>query len=311
MSLIRSAALAALLVALGWLPTGLAQDANKEKKDEALGRLLEKLEGPKSPEAKPDDEKKAEGQKDDAKPAESKPADDKKPGDLDSKDKALDSLLEKIGEKVDEPKTTDTPKLPGLPEPPKREEADKGGLKNKDKDLDRHLEDIQGHKKKNKNQQQQQQQGPGEEGGKLADAMKKMREVEQRLKKPDTGEETRRKQVQIVQDLDSMLKQLRQSMGRGGGGRMRRVAQAGQNGNQPGQNGNQGTNAGGVGPMKPLKPPSTHPLVGSKDQWGHLPASMRDELNNVMSEAALPGRQDLIRRYYTSLNNKKSRPKEE
>ena len=298
MSLFRFAAPAALLVALGWSPVASGQD----RKDDALDRLLEKIEGPKADDnKKPADDKKADEKKPDDKKPEAKPAEGKKPGELDSKDKALDSLLEKIGEKVDQPKTTDTPKPPGLPEPPKREEEAKDGLKGKDKDLEKHLEEVQGHKKKNKNRQQQPQ-----DGGKLGDAMKKMREVEQRLTQPDTGEETRRRQAQIVQDLDSILKQLRQSMGRGGA-RVRMVAQAGQNGNQPGQNGNQGTNAGGVGPIKPVTPPSKHVIVGDKNQWGHLPPEVQTELENIARELMLPNRSDLISRYYTSLNNKKAR----
>ena len=39
-----------------------------------------------------------------------------------------------------------------------------------------------------------------------------MRDVEQRLGQPDTGEETRKKQGEIVQDLESILKQLRNSL---------------------------------------------------------------------------------------------------
>ena len=74
---------------------------------------------------------------------------------------------------------------------------------------------------------------------------------------------------------------------------MRRMRQQGQKpGDQPGQT--PGANAAGAPPMKPAKPSDRHALAGGKDIWGHLPDELRQEMENVFKEEALPsqGRAD-------------------
>ena len=97
----RIAAAAGFAACLGWAALGFAQDA--KPKDDALDRLLEKLEGkPTSkdeaaPKPKPtDDKSKSDAAKKD------KP---KSKSDVEPKDKALDSLLEKLGETKETPTT--------------------------------------------------------------------------------------------------------------------------------------------------------------------------------------------------------------
>jgi hypothetical protein len=291
----------AILAALGWTTAGLAQD---DDQDAALERLLEKVEGPKvvepapAPPVKPDDaraEPEAKG--------EPKQAGDASEPD----DKALDSLLEKIGQEDDAPPPRPKPSAgePGPSKPDEPQEATR--LEGKEKDLDRHLkEDIQG--KREKKPQAQQPQG----SGKLGEAIDKMREVEKRLSKTDTGESTRKKQGEIVQDLESILKQLRQASSKGGGqGKMsRKTQQAGnQPGNQPGGP-QQGANGGGVGPMKPKPPAGIAGLAGDKSAWGHLPPELRTELDNIFKEEPLESRRALIERYYMTVN-KKARARQE
>jgi hypothetical protein len=305
-----AAALVALVLA--WSAPSPAQD-EPAKKDDALDRLLEKIEKSK-PADKPEAAKPDPAKRDDAKPAEAKPKDPAKPGgEVDAKDKALDNLLEKLGQKEDTPVTANGPKSPELSPPTKPGEPKAGKLDGKSQDLDEHLEELLGRKKKKKDSQDQrgQGQGQGEGTGKLAEAIKKMREVEERLGKPDTGEDTRKKQGEIVQDLESILKQLRQGQGQGRG-RIRMVRQAGNsNGQQPGQQNPQGNNANGVGPMRPSMPTGAHANLGDKNAWGNLPPELRTELENASSEEMLPSREELIRRYFLTVSKNKARAREE
>ena len=68
---------------------------------------------------------------------------------------------------------------------------------------------------------------------------------------------------------------------------MRMVRQAGQKpGNKPGQT--PGSTAGGAPAQKPAKPSDQHATAGGKDVWGHLPAELRQEMENVFKEEAAP-----------------------
>ncbi len=300
----RFAIAATLAAALGWAPVGLAQDVPD---DDALDRLLEKVEGKMPDEtARPSTKPDAGTPKVDAKakPEASKDAADKKKGsgEVSEKDKALDDLLQQIGETKDEPTATGKPKAPPTPEegpmPPdgrKPEDADAQKVGGK-KDLDEHLEEILGRKKRKDD---------GEEdpsSGALAQAIKKMREVEQRLGQDDTGEQTRKRQKEIVQDLDTMIAQLKKA---GSGSGRGRPGQRNTAGNQPGGQQDQPGNTGaGVGPQMPKKPTIQSILSDNKDEWGHLPPELRGEMENVFKEDALPKKKTLIDRYYLSVNKK-------
>lgn len=275
----------------------LAQDPPK---DDALDNLLKKLEGAKSSDtAKP--QPNAKGAPADT----SKPPASKKADDLETKDKALDNLLEKLGESPDTPSPDDRPKGPGgqRPEPPKNQQG-QGKTKNDQlkggaKDLDEHLEELTGRKRKRKNEEQQ-----GEGSGPLSKVVKEMRDVEQRLGKTDTGEETRKKQTEIVKNLETLIEELKKSQSQSQAKRKRMLSM--KPGGQP--NGksepNNGANAKGVGLQKPEKPPTKHSLTGGKDEWGHLPEALRMEMENVFKEEGLPKMNELIRRYYLSLSKK-------
>ena len=106
--------------------------------------------------------------------------------------------------------------------------------------------------------------------------IKEMRDVEQRLGKPDPSEDTQKKQKQIVKRIETLIEQAKQSGSSAGRLAMRRVRQPGQ---QPGQQpGDQpGALAQGAPPMKPAKPTSQHSTAGGKEVWGHLPDELRDD----------------------------------
>ena len=293
----------ALIAAAG---LGLAAAARAqepaEPRDDALDSLLEKLGG-----QEPKEERKGitgEGDPaprdksvdDAAKP--DKPA--AKPAEVSTEDQAIDDLLEKLGATRDEPTAEDRPKPPGGGRKPPGE-PDRGdpGLSDKDKQIDERLEELTGRKRK----RNQDDPRSGEASGPMGGIVKEMRDVEERLGKPDTGEDTQSKQKEIVKRLETLIQQIRQS-GSGSGKASKEIRQAGvKPGDQPGDQ--PGANASGAPMSKPAKPTDKHAVAGGKDAWGHLPPELRQELDNLFKEDALPAAQELIRRYYLSVSRKK------
>jgi hypothetical protein len=300
-----------LLSALAFgAPSARAQDAA----DDALDRLLEKAEEKeKAADAKADEKKddakadKADTRPSDARPADAKKAESrpkKKPGAEDEvADKDLDNLLKGLSETEDEPEAKGKPQaMPGgeegEPKPAgaggdqQPEDANAAKIKGRTKDLDEHLEELTGRKRR-RNQDE------GDPNSPLAQTIKKMDDVDKKLEEQDTGEETRKKQQQIVEELKTMIKQAQTR-------RMRvRSNQQAQNG-QPGQQqGDQPNNTGdGVGPQTPKKYEAKSVLARNKDEWGGLPPQLRGEMENVFKEDALPQRKTLIDRYYLSISQK-------
>jgi hypothetical protein len=133
--------------------------------------------------------------------------------------------------------------------------------------------------------------------------IKEMRDIEERLGKPDTGEDTQGRQKQIVKQLETLIEQIRQSSASSGKG-MKEVKQAGMKPGQQ-QGGQPGANAAGAPLSRPAKPTDKHVLAGGKDAWGHLPPELRQEMDNLLKEDSLPARQELIRRYYLSVLRKR------
>jgi hypothetical protein len=305
-----------------------AQDDKKPKpKDDALENLLKEIKDARPPEGKTSAEKPADAKpsaeaKDKEKDKKESPADkdrkdakggDKpapaKPSDVAPKDKALDSLLEKLGETRDTPTPDERPRGPGgRPDPEEKKEprpgekdqdkekkAEADPLSGKSKDLDEHLEELTGRWRK-KDRKDDEGSGP------LSEVIKEMRDVEQRLGQPDTGEETRKKQQQIVKNLETLIEQMRSASSQSRG-RQRSIAMGK---NQQGQNDGQtpGTTGGYAPHAKPEKPTTKHSLNRDKNEWGALPPTDRQELENVFKEEFLTTRAELIRRYYESLAKK-------
>jgi hypothetical protein len=296
----------AMLLALGFSTAaiGHAQEPPAPK-DDALDRLLEKLEKPSPPPSEQPAGEPARDKEAAPKPrADAKPAAEKKAGDVSAKDQALDNLLEKLGASPDRPAAPDEKRGPGsMPGEPPKEPGPAGpgdrqaqDLNGKSKELDEHLEELTGRKRKKKNQDD-------EGSGPLSLVVKRMREVEQRLGKPDTGEETRKQQTEIVKNLEQLIEQMRNSSAQSKGQKIRTVMLPGQKpGNQQGQQ--PGSNASGPPPTKPAKPDGKHANAFNKDVWGHLPDELRQEMDNVAKEGALPSKDELIRLYYLSVSKK-------
>ena len=299
---------AALALPFGWPSPASAQDkpANPPK-DEALDDLLKKLDDPKPADG---DAKKAGDTKPkaEATPADKPAAKDAKAGSAEvaPKDKPLDTLLEKLGESEDTPAPDE--RKPGAGGDPKKDQApppggdgktkdDPNALSGKDKSLDEALDEAAGKRKKKDRKDP-------EGGGPMGDVIKQMREVEQRLGKTDTGEQTRKQQAEIVKRIDTLIEQMRSSQSQSKGKRQQGMAM---NGGQPGQENSEtaGTNGGNAPHAKP-KEKDGAAFNGGKEAWGHLPPELRQEMENVFKEEALPGRDELIRRYYLSVAKKKT-----
>jgi hypothetical protein len=341
-----AAALTAASLTLAGPTAGLAQEPKPATPagDDPLDKLLDKLEAKdkaddkKTEDAKKPDDKKTEDAKkpDDKKtgePAPAKPTEEgfekllekleakdkaadqakgmpggKKPGEVAPSDKDLDKILEGLGQTKETPSPDDKkPDGPGSdgPPPPSGEKPKPDDLKGGEKSLDQRLEELTGKKPKPKDQRQRK---PEDETGPLGQVIKEMRDVEERLGKTDTGEETRKKQGEIVKNLDELIEKMKnapsQSMA------MKMMREGNQPGQQPkpGQPGQQpGAMAQGAQATKPPKPEKG--AVSSdlaKSIWGNLPVQFREEMGNVLNERALPSKEDLIRLYYLSLGNKGS-----
>ncbi len=303
MATIRLVPFAAALVAtLAWASTGLAFE-DPQPKDEALEGLTEALEkAEKGEPTKPAE--KAEGPAP-ARESGPKAAEPEDKGAVAPKDQALDSLLEKLGETTETPAPADkragAPQPPDKPAPPKPDKPDPDELKGADKSLDDDLEARSGRRRKKDKDKDQE----GEGSGPLAQVIKEMRDVEQRLQEPDTGEATRKKQAEIVKNLDTIIEQLRSTSSSSKSKSTRTVMQPGQKpGSQPGTA--PGANGGQAPHTMPVRPSGKQGLADgrSKDEWGHLPEELRQEMANVFKEEYLTSKFDLIKLYYQSVARK-------
>jgi len=226
----------------------------------------------------------------------------KKPasGSVAPQDRELDSLLEKLGESKETPASEERSSAPGGADEPKQgprpDKPSPPKLGGKDKDIDERLEEYTGRRKKR---------SPADEkrSGPIGEIIKEMRDVEERLAKPDTSGDTQNRQKQIVKRIETLIELVRQSGGSAMGFRVRRVRQPGQQGQQPGDQ--TGALARGAPPMKPAKPTGQHANAGSKEVWGHLPAELRQVMENSFKEAELATKAELISRYFLSVGKGK------
>ena len=152
--------------------------------------------------------------------------------------------------------------------PQKPGQTDRSRLSGKDKETDEHLEELTGRKRRRRTT-------TDERSGPAGEIIKEMRDIEQKLGKPDTGEATREEQKKIVKQIETLIEEMKQS-GQSSMGRMvmRRVRQPGQ---QPGQQ--QGQTDGCDGPGRAAdrsrRKPTTQAL--HRRRQGHLgPPPARD-----------------------------------
>jgi hypothetical protein len=217
------------------------------------------------------------------------------------KDRELDALLEKLGATKDERAPEDRPRHQAgsdeSKESPRPEKPAPAKLGAKDKDIDQRLEELTGRKKRRPA-------SDNERSGPVGQIIKEMRDVEQRLGKPDTGDDTQSRQKQVVKRIETLIEQVRRSGSGAAGLRIRTVRQSGPRpGAQPGDQ--TGAEARGAPPMKPFKPPSRHVNAGGKDVWGHLPPELRTEMENSFGEIELSSKRELINRYFLSIGKGK------
>jgi hypothetical protein len=300
-----------LALLLGGLALALAFPAptfSQEGNDAALDALIKEIgEADKAaPETQTPEKTETPPKADEPKKADEprKPA--PKP-ELSGKDKELDDLLQSLGETADEPETTKERKPPGEPggeaQEPKGDAAgdEQPSLGQKDKAIDEELEELAGLRREKKNQDD----GDGQGSGPMGEIVKQMRDIEERLGEPDTGDETRGRQQRIVKRLETLIEQIRQEQQQQQNRRMQRMTrqQGGRPGEQEGQQA--GNNPDGAPSQRPRKPTDRRSLVGGKDEWGHLPPELRQEMENVAKEESLPLSEDFIRRYYLSVTRGK------
>lgn len=318
-------------LALGPATIGYAQDTPRPK-DDALDSLLEKLSGPSEDSGKKDDKAASAKEKtpEKKKPAEAEKAgkDATRPGSaakggkpqtkktedstpLSGKDQEVDDLLQKLGETTETPAPDDRRRGgPGGeksddrgPSPKPGEKKDANRLAGKDKETDEHLEELAGRKRRKRQDDDEERKGPAGE------LIKEMRDIEQKLAKPDTGEGTREEQKKVVKRIETLIEEARKS---GQSSIIRVVRRRGrqqqqQGGQQQGQT--PGAMAQGAPATRPAKPPTTHSKAGGKDIWGHLPPELRAEMENMTNEQPLATMEELIARYYLSVG--KGKPKRE
>jgi hypothetical protein len=218
------------------------------------------------------------------------------------KDQELDELLQKLGETKETPAPDDRPRSsPGTgqnKEDQPSSRADQPKLGGKDKEIDDRLEELTGRRKR-RNPDDEKRSGP------VGQIIKEMREVEQKLGKPDTSEGTRNQQKQIVKRIETLIEEMKRSGSSMGRLTVRPVRRPGrqQGGQQPGSTA--GAMPRGAPLTKPSRPTTRHSDAGGKDIWGHLPPEVRQEIDNSFNEMPLASKQELIDRYLLSVDKGK------
>jgi len=140
----------------------------------------------------------------------------------------------------------------------------------------------------------------------------RMRDVQGRLDKTDAGDETRTLQKEIVQDLEKLIEQAKKQ----GGCPTCGAASCNKHGNQKRQTSDKG---GAKQPQQPQN--ATQPNEGqvmakpgnvSDEQkegqqaiaravWGHLPAKLKEEMEQAFKGGELPKYRDMIERYFRAV----------
>ena len=300
----RALSIATTLAVTTACACALAQSPSAAKDDDLDGLLKKVEQREKKPDSPRTDSIKTKGKPSAPVSPSDKPKTD---GEVSGKDKELDDLLGKIGATKDEP-SPDEKKSPmpgsegddkGKSSPPPSGEAKKSkDLTGEAKDLDEHLKELAGKREKKAKKGDK---GKSQDQGPLGDLVKQMREVEQRLGKPDTGEQTREKQAEIVKKMDTLIEQMKQARDQQQAMRQLRKGQKPGQG-QPGDG--QDNLANGPPSARPEKPKGQSIVALDKDAWGHLPPELRSEMENVFKEDLLPARADLIKRYYIAVSRK-------
>ena len=167
---------------------------------------------------------------------------------------------------------------------------------------------------------------PGEEAKEaLARASKNMRVSEERLARKDPGQGTRQIQQDILKDLDALIKQTQRQQ--------QQQQQQQQSSNSPSPRNRSGQQARGEKKLprnqkvreqrtaqgkQPKDSPATRGQGGGKgtkggeskiadlykDVWGHLPESLRQEMDQYSREQFMAKYSDLLQQYYSTIAEK-------
>lgn len=152
----------------------------------------------------------------------------------------------------------------------------------------------------------------------LEQAISGMRDAQQRIEKQDAGDETRRIQQKVVNDLDVLIKMAEQNARRQSKSQQSKSQSDQQQQDQdrskeqsekePGQ-----SNADRQDRKDNAAESEDRSLQGGKSEanpteqgaaaevWGHLPERLRQRLRNIDAGKTLPKYSELVRRYFESL----------
>jgi len=155
-----------------------------------------------------------------------------------------------------------------------------------------------------------------------------MGDVEKRLRKADSGPQTRAKQDEIVAVLDDLIKSVEEQQNKQ---KQQQQQQRGQSQGRPGEEGSSGSRGQGQGQQqgrasglnqptqgatdswlpsgtgpRPTKASERHTTVG-EDRWAQLPPRQREKLEQIMKKAIPEKYRDLINDYHARLAEEESK----
>ena len=146
----------------------------------------------------------------------------------------------------------------------------------------------------------------------LARAADRMRKVQTRLDKGDSGKETREMQTQVVKDLEEAIKRMQQQVKPPKNQKQQKktkkvLSKVPQPRPKPGtkpkpQAGRKPANKTGKG--KPQPATRRPPMHEKAEDWGFLPDFLRDEVLQRFKEGYLQEYRDLLEQYYIRLSEK-------
>jgi hypothetical protein len=155
---------------------------------------------------------------------------------------------------------------------------------------------------------------------------KNMKESGDRLKKNDPGDATRQVQKDIVTDLDSLInqaqQQAQQNQPQGSGGSNQQASKSSSRSKRnssrtsdrrPNERPNDSsTTQYGEGGAGKMSGEGVNKLADSfKDIWGHLPETLRLEMDAYAKEQFMAKYNDLLKQYYSTIAERKRRGEEE
>jgi len=213
---------------------------------------------------------------------------------------------------------------PDQPEPPLRLKKKEKPAPAEDKKPDKKLEPSRKEGKAKEDNDPDPKDLEQEAKETLARISKNMRASEDRLARKDPGEGTRQIQRDIVKDLDSLIEQTKQQQQQqqqdqsssssssrdrrdrqGGSGKKVPKGQTAQ-GQKPGpaSQAKGGTSNKGGGGGKNAKEEGGKNADLYKDIWGHLPETLRQEMDAYSREKFMVKYSDLLKQYYATLAEK-------